>query len=63
MSNNCTDTVPEDWVSLGEAMEWVKNHVKDVDFLVNNWDYKYTELRVDLRTGLVKIAPGNAKKI
>jgi hypothetical protein len=53
--------VPEGWMLLQTAVDFVKEHTMDVDtrFVLDNWEYKYLNIRVDMRTGMATIQPAN----
>lgn len=56
--------IPEGWIPFNEAIDFVKKNFMFVNsrFVLDNFDYKYTELRVDMRTGDVFIKPGDRQR-
>jgi hypothetical protein len=46
--------IPEDWIPIDEAIKFIKDNlmVKGSRFILDNWNYKYIDLRIDMRTGL-----------
>ncbi|WP_026610722.1 hypothetical protein [Methylocaldum szegediense] len=56
----CAD-IPKGWIPLIEAVDFVNKNImsKNPRFVLDNWDHKYTHIRVDMRTGLAIILPGN----
>lgn len=56
----CAD-IPKGWIPLIEAVDFVNKNMmsKNPRFVLDNWGHKYTHIRVDMRTGLAIILPGN----
>ena len=49
------------WISLHKATKMLKERFmgRDPSFVLDNWDCKYINARIDMRTGVVILFPGN----
>lgn len=62
MTNNSTDPMTSDeWWPLRDAVEWLTQRLicNGSRFVLDNWDCKYIDARIDMRTGAVLLRPGN----
>lgn len=50
-----------EWVPLGEALRGIEARFmfRDPRFVLDNWDCKYLDVRIDMRTGSAYVKPGN----
>jgi hypothetical protein len=55
--------LPEGWISLSQGFDWIADRlmVKTPEFVIKNWDCKYINARIDMRTGKVLLTPGNVR--
>lgn len=55
------DPPPANWITLEEAVQWIQPRLlaNGSSFIHSNWDCKYVNVRVDMRTGFAFIMPGN----
>lgn len=55
------EKVPQDWIPLNEAVDFVKERImaNGSNFVLDNFEYKYTVIRVNMSTGSAIILPGN----
>jgi hypothetical protein len=54
--------VPSGWIPIETCLAWIKPRLMvsgDQRYVLDNWDCKYVEIRVDMRTGLATMRPGN----
>ena len=53
--------IPQGWIPLEQGIEWIKQHsmLTKPSFVLNNWEYKYLMLRIDMRTLSCRILPGD----
>ena len=54
---------PEGWIPLKDAVRFIEDNLmtNGSSFALENWEYKYTNIRVDMRTGSAIIQPANHK--
>ncbi len=56
------NNIPQGWIPLKDAVKFVNdNLMTKTKFTLDNWDYKYTNIRVDMRTGHATIQAGNKR--
>lgn len=55
------ETLPKDWMPSHELLTWLRQRmmVNNPDFVLKNWDCKYVNMRIDMRTGQAIASPGN----
>lgn len=55
------EQLPQGWIPLGQGFGWIADRLmlKTPEFILNNWDCKYVNARIDMRTGSVRLEPGN----
>lgn len=61
-SNDPNDALPSGWQAFYDASEWLKARfavTNGPSFILNNFDCKYINARIDMRTGQMQIVPGN----
>ncbi len=51
----------DEWQPLDAAASAIRERTlaSGSDFLQRNWDCKYLDARIDMRTGAVRLVPGN----
>jgi hypothetical protein len=56
-----SDHLPAGWITLGQAYNFLRARIlADGDhFILDHFDCKYINARIDMRTGKVLLAPGN----
>lgn len=56
-----TSIVFGEWVPIDQAYNFLTERVmlKNPRFILDNWDCKYISIRVDMRTGMALVNPGN----
>lgn len=54
------DPLPEGWIPLSQGFRWIADHLmlKTPEFIINNWNCKYIDARIDMRTGSMRLEPG-----
>lgn len=52
----------DEWWPLDAAVEWLRDRVAETGWLARNWDCKYIDARIDMRTGAMYLRPGNTSK-
>lgn len=58
--NKTIEGIPDGWIPLNDAVEFVTNNLmRKTNFALDNWEYKYTNIRVDMRTGRAIIQAAN----
>lgn len=53
--------LPEGWLDVDQQIAWLKERMmfNDPRFVLDNWDCKYVNLRIDMRTGAAILSPGS----
>lgn len=56
--------IPEDWIQLEAAMELINRNLmyNNPRGVLDDWEAKYLNLRIDMRTGATLIRRGNVSK-
>lgn len=63
MSDSKREELPQGWITFEEFSKWVQDRVmangkQGVEFVLSNWNCKYVNARIDMRTGFVHLSPG-----
>ena len=61
-TNNRDGLILHEWIRFEDAIKALDDKFCFNDggkFLLDNWDCKYLDMRLDIRTGAVYIKPGN----
>ena len=53
--------LPKDWIPFSDAVDFIEKHTLESgnSFILEEWDCKYINARIDMRTGMVRLSPGN----
>ena len=51
----------DEWLPLSEVVREINKNImpNNPKFVLGNWDCKYINIRVDMRTGMALVKPGN----
>ncbi len=55
------ESLPEGWLDANEQLKWLRQRMmfNNPDFVLQDWDCKYVNMRIDMRTGAAILSPGN----
>jgi hypothetical protein len=61
MASDTSNALPQDWISFADGFEFLQSRlaVKNPEFMLENWNCKYINARIDMRTGVMRLQPGN----
>ena len=57
--------IPKGWHPLKEVISFIYANLmsRNPRFVLDNWDHKYINLRIDMRTGATKIMPVDKEEL
>jgi len=61
---SCKDILQGEWVNLHTVLDFIEENLmtNNPRFVLDDWDCKYINIRVDMRTGKAYLTPGNTKE-
>ena len=57
--------IPEGWHPFKEVISFIYANLmsRNPKFVLDNWDYKYINIRIDMRTGNTRIMPATKEEL